>query len=291
MEERYPGFDAAPLSPDEGDIARAASEAADQAAGHGTGPGDGAVSPGPRRWLVVTGAAVSVLALAGTATALAVRKPPHSDVAGTVAATSAATSATTDATQDVTDSASDLPTSDSPTTLATTTAPPTTTTTTRKKPTPPTTTTPTAKAPAGSNETDCENTSHETPADAAMAFSGMQKGAQLAFLAAQTDAKAAGMQFVLNSGYRSAAYQQRVYDCWVQELGSPEAARQYALPPSESAHVKGYAMDIAPPSAAAWLQASAGKYGLCRRYADETWHFEYQASYKTDGCPALLPHP
>jgi LAS superfamily LD-carboxypeptidase LdcB len=119
----------------------------------------------------------------------------------------------------------------------------------------------------------------------------MQQGAQDAFVAAQTDAKAAGLQFVLNSGYRSAAYQQRIYDCWVQELGSPEAARQYALPPSESAHVKGYAMDIAPPSAAAWLQASAGKYGLCRRYQDETWHFEYQASYKTGGCPALLPHP
>lgn len=286
MEERYPGFDAAPLGPDEGDIARAAAEAADQAAGQDPDHGPGSGGPGPRRWLVVSGVAVSVLALAGTATALAVRKPPHTDVAGTVAATSAAPSATSDAVQ-----TTDSPSSADPLTATTTATTPPTTTTTRKKPSPTTTATTTAKAPPGSNETDCENTSHQTPADAALAFSGMQKGAQLAFLAAQADAKAAGMQFILNSGYRSAAYQQRIYDCWVQELGSPEAARQYALPPSESAHVKGYAMDIAPPSAAAWLQASAGKYGLCRRYTDETWHFEYQASYKTDGCPALLPHP
>ena len=139
---------------------------------------------------------------------------------------------------------------------------------------------------------DCENESHDTPADAAVAFSGMQKGAQEAFLAAKAAAKEAGItQFILNSGYRSAAYQQRVFDCWVKELGSPEAARQYALPPSESAHVKGYAMDIAPPNAALWLQKTAGQFGLCRRYADEAWHFEYQASYKTDGCPKLLPHP
>ena len=124
-----------------------------------------------------------------------------------------------------------------------------------------------------------------------MKFSGMSKGTQRAFLAAQTDAKAAQLTFTLNSGFRSAAYQQRIFDCWTKQLGSPQAARLYALPANESAHVAGYAMDIAPPSAASWLEASAGKYGLCRRYVNEPWHFEYQSSYKTKGCPALLPKP
>jgi LAS superfamily LD-carboxypeptidase LdcB len=119
----------------------------------------------------------------------------------------------------------------------------------------------------------------------------MTRGTQLAFLAAQKAAQQAGVTFELNSGYRSADYQQRIFDCWVKQLGSPQAARQYALPPSESAHVQGYAMDIAPPSAAAWLESTKGQFGLCRRYQDETWHFEYQLRYKTQGCPALLPHP
>jgi LAS superfamily LD-carboxypeptidase LdcB len=119
----------------------------------------------------------------------------------------------------------------------------------------------------------------------------MTKATQHAFLDAQAAAKVAGLPLVLNSGYRSAAYQQRIFDCWVQQLGSPQAARQYALPANQSAHVAGYAMDIAPPSSATWLEASAGKYGLCRRYVNEPWHFEYQASYKTKGCPALLPRP
>jgi len=124
-----------------------------------------------------------------------------------------------------------------------------------------------------------------------MKFSGMSKGTQRAFLAAQAAAKTENLPFVLNSGYRSAAYQERIFECWVKELGSTQAARKYALPPNESAHVMGYAMDIAPPSAAAWLESTKGQFGLCRRYADETWHFEYQLSYKTKGCPALLPHP
>jgi LAS superfamily LD-carboxypeptidase LdcB len=119
----------------------------------------------------------------------------------------------------------------------------------------------------------------------------MTSGTQQAFLSAQKAAEAKGLTFLLNSGYRSAAYQQRVFDCWVDQLGSPQAARMYALPPAESAHVKGYAMDIAPPSAAAWLEATKGQFGLCRRYEDETWHFEYQSRYKTQGCPALVPHP
>jgi D-alanyl-D-alanine carboxypeptidase len=95
----------------------------------------------------------------------------------------------------------------------------------------------------------------------------------------------------VNSGYRSAEYRQRVYDCWVKELGSPEEARECALPPQESAHVLGYAMDVAPQGTATWLAKSGGAYGFCRRYANEPWHFEFQKSYRTKGCPQLLAYP
>ena len=142
-----------------------------------------------------------------------------------------------------------------------------------------------------SSETTCDDTSHETPADAASRISGLTAGTRAALARAQHDAGRAGVTLTVNSGYRSAAYQKRIYDCWVAELGSPQAARQRALPPGESAHVAGYALDIAPQQAADWLEKSAGAYGLCRRYENEAWHFEYQASYAKRGCPALLAHP
>ena len=37
---------------------------------------------------------------------------------------------------------------------------------------------------------------------------------------------------------------------------------------------------------AAWLEAHAAAYGLCRTYEDEWWHFEHLA---TSDCPPRLP--
>ncbi|MEY9891757.1 hypothetical protein ABIA35_005767 [Catenulispora sp. MAP12-49] len=287
------------------DIGRAAAEAAARAGEYGpgadSGHGYGSEEPAgrkPRRWLVVGGVAVAALAVAGTATAIAGRShTPRNDTALNAAAASTEQSPTLPPTTPQSTAGTDGTTTGgttAPTTPGTSPTPGTRPSTPKTPATSPKSSPSTTGAPteAGDGENgDCENTSHDTAADEAVKFSGMTRGTQAAFLSAQKDAKAAGLGFVLNSGYRSAAYQQRVFDCWVKQLGSPQAARQYALPPNESAHVQGYAMDIAPPSAASWLEASQGKYGLCRRYADETWHFEYQARYKTQGCPALLPHP
>ncbi|MEZ0114172.1 D-alanyl-D-alanine carboxypeptidase [Catenulispora sp. EB89] len=295
MEQR----DQTPQEPGE-DIGRAAAEAAARAGEYESGPAY-AESAGrrPKRWFIVGGVAIAALAVAGTAAALVggSHSPSH-DTALNAAASSSTPGPTPGET-----SAPDTPTTGGTTsgsaisgtsTLPPTSGPTTPSSTPKTSPTSPTSPSksPTSPPPSADGENgDCENTSHDTPADEAMKFSGMTHGTQQAFLAAQKAAQAAGLSFVLNSGYRSAAYQQRVFDCWVKQLGSPQAARQYALPPNESAHVQGYAMDIAPPSAASWLESTAGKYGLCRRYQDETWHFEYQSRYKTQGCPALLPHP
>lgn len=319
MEERDQGRDQ-DSEPTPEDIGRAAAEASALAEGEGGGspgpepqaaaydaydahqPSDTPASPrGPRRWLVTAAVAVSALALAGTATAIATSGSHKSGdttenaaAAQTAAGTSGAESGTAPTSgSSSADTATDSQSSTSQSSSSSPTPPP-------KSPTTSTTSKPSATKssspapPAGTDEEggDCENTSHSTPQDEAMKFSGMSKGAQHAFLAAQAAAKADGVSsFSLNSGYRSASYQERIFECWVKELGSAQAARKYALPPSESAHVMGYAMDIAPPAAASWLEASKGEFGLCRRYADETWHFEYQASYKLKGCPALLPHP
>lgn len=290
MEQR----DQNPEQPAE-DIGRAAAEAASQAGEYDAVPEDLGPAAGrrPRRLLAVGGAAVAVLALAGTATALAGHShSPRSDTALNAAAAQTAQSTTSPSPSQSTATTGD-------TSADGTTAPSTPSSTTTPSKTPSSTAKPSpskspssspSQTPAGEGG-DCEDTTHDTPADEARKFSGMTHGTQQAFLAAQKAAQTAGQTFLLNSGYRSAAYQQRIFDCWVQQLGSAQAARQYALPPSESAHVQGYAMDIAPPSAAAWLQSTNGQFGLCRRYEDETWHFEYQLRYKTQGCPALVPHP
>lgn len=276
------------------DISRAAADAAARAE-QDDAPADDQGDPAgrrPRRWLVVGGVAVAALAVAGTATAIAGRShTPRSDTALNAAASSNAPSSPLPPTTPQSTATTDG------TTPGDTTAPTTPPSSSSSSPTEPKPTAPKSSpsttattAPAGEGG-DCETTTHDTPADEAKKFSGMTRGTQQAFLTAQKAAQAAGVSLVLNSGYRSAAYQQRIFDCWVKQLGSPQAARQYALPPDESAHVQGYAMDIAPPSAAKWLESTKGQYGLCRRYADETWHFEYESRYKTQGCPALVPHP
>jgi LAS superfamily LD-carboxypeptidase LdcB len=301
MEQR----DQAPEQPEEPqqpqqpaeDIGRAAAEAASLAGEYTAGPESWEPAPrrSPRRALIVGGVAVAVLALAGTATALAGHSHhPRTDTALNAAASSSAPGTTPPSTSQLgTTDGSTTTTGTTPSTPAATTAPSKTPSSPKSSPskTPSSSSTSSSSQDANGENGDCENTSHDTAADESQKFSGMTHGTQQAFLTAQKAAQSNGLSFILNSGYRSATYQQRIFDCWVHQLGSPQAARQYALPPSESAHVQGYAMDIAPPSAAAWLQSTNGQYGLCRRYSDETWHFEYQARYKTQGCPALLPHP
>ncbi|WP_194916040.1 D-alanyl-D-alanine carboxypeptidase family protein [Catenulispora rubra] len=294
MEQR----DHTPQEPGE-DIGRAAAEAAARAGEYESGPAYGEpTGRRPKRWFVVGGVAIAALAVAGTAAALAGRSHSTSHDTTLNAASSSTpgptpgqTSAPGTPTTDGTTGGSATSDTNTPAPTSGAKTPSTSPKTPATSPTSPSKSATSAPPPADGENGDCENTSHDTPADDAVKFSGMTHGTQQAFLTAQKAAQATGVSFVLNSGYRSAAYQQRVFDCWVKQLGSPQAARQYALPPSESAHVQGYAMDIAPPSGAAWLESTAGKYGLCRRYQDETWHFEYQSRYKTQGCPALLPHP
>jgi D-alanyl-D-alanine carboxypeptidase len=85
-----------------------------------------------------------------------------------------------------------------------------------------------------------------------------------------------GQLIGLTSGHRDAAEQYRL----CQELGSR------VLPPSESEHVRGMALDVRPTEGAQWLERNGDRWNLFSRYDNEPWHFELAASR-----PERQPHP
>jgi hypothetical protein len=118
----------------------------------------------------------------------------------------------------------------------------------------------------------------------------LQPALRHAFAAAQRAAAAQGVALHITSGWRSHDEQARLFAAAVQKYGSREAAGHWVLPPGESAHERGAAIDVGPPSGAAWLDVHGVHYGLCRRYANESWHFELLAPALGQPCPALEPY-
>jgi D-alanyl-D-alanine dipeptidase len=114
----------------------------------------------------------------------------------------------------------------------------------------------------------------------------MQAGAAAAFERAFAGARAAGLEPQLRSAWRSEQWQQVLFDRAVAKYGSRAEASKWVLPPQQSAHVKGYAIDVHPLAVARWLEAHGAAYGLCRTYDNEWWHFEYLA---TSTCPPRQP--
>ena len=111
---------------------------------------------------------------------------------------------------------------------------------------------------------------------------------------ARAAARKAGVTLVVNSGYRTWSRQQRMYDDAVRRYGSARAARLWVLPPAESTHVRGLALDIGGPASAAWLSARGARWGLCRTYAGEPWHLEYRPDWVTafgGRCPPTVATP
>jgi D-alanyl-D-alanine carboxypeptidase len=104
---------------------------------------------------------------------------------------------------------------------------------------------------------------------------------------ADVDARAAGVELRVTSGWRSREYQQRLLDEAVATYGSLAEARRFVNTPERSAHVSGKAVDIGPTAADDWLIRHGAEYGLCQAYANEMWHFELLT---TPGgtCPAPL---
>jgi hypothetical protein len=108
---------------------------------------------------------------------------------------------------------------------------------------------------------------------------------------AATDAAGDGVEFFVDSGWRSPAYQERLLREAVSKYGSEQQAARWVATPDTSAHVSGDAVDIGPSSAATWLSEHGAAYGLCRTYGNEPWHFELRPDAIDRGCPPVYADP
>jgi hypothetical protein len=108
---------------------------------------------------------------------------------------------------------------------------------------------------------------------------------------AATDAGDDGVEFFVDSGWRSAEYQRQLLREAVSEYGSVEEAARWVATAKTSAHVSGDAVDIRPSDATAWLSEHGAWYGLCQIYGNEPWHYELRPEASAHGCPQMYADP
>jgi D-alanyl-D-alanine carboxypeptidase len=103
-----------------------------------------------------------------------------------------------------------------------------------------------------------------------------------------------GVEMVVNSGWRSPAYQNQLLRDAVSKYGSERKAARWVATADTSFHVSGDAVDVGPSKAAAWLSRHGAAYGLCRVYRNEPWHFELRPEAtrgNADRCPSMYASP
>ena len=108
---------------------------------------------------------------------------------------------------------------------------------------------------------------------------------------AAKDAAKDGVEFQVNSGWRSPEYQEQLLRDAISEYGSEAEAARWVGSATSSAHVSGDAVDIGPFDAATWLSEHGAQYGLCQIYGNEAWHYELRAEATSDGCPRMYRDP
>ena len=108
---------------------------------------------------------------------------------------------------------------------------------------------------------------------------------------AATDAADDGVEFFVDSGWRSAEYQEHLLHEAVLTYGSEKEAARWVAASNTSAHVSGHAVDIGPFDATAWLSEQGADYGLCQIYSNEPWHYELRPEAVERGCPPVYADP
>jgi hypothetical protein len=108
---------------------------------------------------------------------------------------------------------------------------------------------------------------------------------------AATDAANDGVEFFVESGWRSARYQEQLLQEAISKYGSEAEAARWVATPATSAHVSGDAVDLAHADATAWLSEQGARYGLCQIYDNEPWHYELRPGATRHGCPAGYADP
>ncbi|HEY6737459.1 MAG TPA: M15 family metallopeptidase [Actinopolymorphaceae bacterium] len=123
------------------------------------------------------------------------------------------------------------------------------------------------------------------------AVAGLDPDLLHALRRAATDAERSGVEFTVNSGWRSPRYQEQLLREAISTYGSKDEAARWVATPKTSPHVSGDAVDIGPTAATAWLSEHGADYGLCRIYRNEPWHFELRPEATENGCPRPYPDP
>ncbi len=110
------------------------------------------------------------------------------------------------------------------------------------------------------------------------------------FKAAQAAAAKDGQRIYIVSGFRSLSRQKSLYNQAIRKYRSVDEASKWVAPPLVSHHPWGIAIDVNYPNepvGAGWLEVHGSKFGLCRVFENEWWHFEpvIAPGWK---CPALV---
>jgi LAS superfamily LD-carboxypeptidase LdcB len=97
------------------------------------------------------------------------------------------------------------------------------------------------------------------------------------FQIAQGAALQDGVNLQITSGYRTIERQTYLFNQAVRKYGSYKSAAKWVAPPELSHHPLGLAIDVnypENPNLAKWLEINGYKFGLCRVFKNEWWHFE-----------------
>lgn len=100
-----------------------------------------------------------------------------------------------------------------------------------------------------------------------------------------------GVEFAVNSGWRSPDYQDQLLRKAIARYGSEAEAARWVATARTSPHVSGDAVDIGPADATEWLSEHGAGYGLCQTYRNEPWHYELRTEAIDRGCPRMYADP
>lgn len=112
------------------------------------------------------------------------------------------------------------------------------------------------------------------------------------FEAARLVAQRSGVYLYITSGFRDEARQAVLFEEALKKYGSETEAAKWVLPADSSHHPDGLAIDVNYPGnrpGAQWLEKNGSRFGLCRVYANEWWHFEGVIA-PGESCPPLAPN-
>ena len=123
------------------------------------------------------------------------------------------------------------------------------------------------------------------------AVANLDPGLLKALRQAATDAADDGVEFSVNSGWRSREYQDQLLREAISKYGSEKEAARWVATADTSPHVSGDAIDIGPTDATAWLAKHGAEYGLCQIYRNEPWHYELRPDAVDRGCPPMYADP